>query len=125
MDYEEDRLESINLYPSIISERLLINLGRSLYQALDDATRLDEVELLMEAIGEFSTMASFYGTKTDRIPESLGVDLNEAAIFKRDYLKRNEPVGDTYYQFSEQFMPLLEDTEAWLQENPISSEKTN
>lgn len=83
-EYEEDRLENIELQPSVVTEKTLINLGLLLYQALNDASRKDEVEILIDAIGEFSTMASFYGIKTKRLEESLGVNLMEAALFKRD-----------------------------------------
>lgn len=120
-DTEEDRLESVALRPSIISERLLLDLGYSLYYALNDATRLDEVELLMDAIGEFTIMASFYGGKTDRIPESLGVDLNEAAIYKQISLKEKKSINDMYYKFSEQFITTLEDTKEWIEENPLKN----
>ena len=83
-EHEEDRLESVDLQSSQHSEKMLIDLGAILHNALVVSSRMDEVDLLMDAIGEYATMTSFYGDKTGRIPESLGVDLNEAAILKRN-----------------------------------------
>lgn len=115
----DDRLYSVDLHPSAISERLLITLGHALYKALDEATRLDEVELLLDAIGEFSIMASAYGDKTNRVAESLGVDLNEAAIYKQLSLKDAKPLHDMYYKFSQQFIAELTETKNWLENNPV------
>lgn len=94
--YEEDRLESVDLRPSRYSEVMLIQLGAVLYSSLVATERSDEVELLLDAVGEYTTMASFYGNKTERIPESLGVDLNEAALFKRDGSKEWRAYADQF-----------------------------
>jgi hypothetical protein len=106
-EFNEDRLESIDLEPSRHSERTLIQLGALLYNSLIAAERLSEVELLMDAIGEYATMASFYGDKTGRTPESLGVDLNEAALFKHDSLKRDE--SNEWQTYANQFKNTLKE----------------
>lgn len=90
MDYPQDRLENVTLHQSDKSEKTLIELGRILFLSVRDASTLSEVELLIDIVGEYSTMVSFYGEKTERIPESLGVNLNEAALLKRDaYIHKN------------------------------------
>lgn len=98
-EYEEDRLESMELHPSFSTERMLINQGVNLYRALIDAGRIDELEILMDAIGEFSTMASYYGIKTERLPESLGTDLVEAAQLKRSTFLHSKAAGSNEWKY--------------------------
>lgn len=104
-DNNEDRLESIEINPSKLSEETILKLGELLHDSLVKAERLDEVELLLDIIVEYSVMTSFYGEKTDRIPESIAVDLNEAALLKRDGLSSNR---DTEWQiYAQQFKDAL------------------
>lgn len=89
-NHEEDRLGALNLLPSINTEKTLVQLGSVLYDSLVRAVRLDEVEIVIDAIGEYSTMVSFYGEETGRMPESLAVDLNEAALLKETELSKGD-----------------------------------
>lgn len=107
-DYEQDRLESIDLHPSILTEKMLVQLGSILYDALTKAERVDEVEILMDVIGEYTIMASFYGDKSGRTPESLGTDLNEAALFKKDELAKG--IKNEWHIYAEQFKKQLSET---------------
>jgi hypothetical protein len=107
MDDKEDRLESVDLKPSENTEVMLLQVGAALHSGLIRAERLDEVEILMDVIIEYSSMVSIYGDKTDRIPESLAVDLNEAALLKRDELI--EDVEKEWKIFASQFNDALHD----------------
>lgn len=113
MDYEEDRLESVNLQASRIIERVLIKVGRELHKALVDAERYDEVTAIKELIGEYSAVASFYGERTGRIPEDLGVDLNEAMLLKESDLKKNGKVtSNTWKEFADSAIRRIEENAA-------------
>ncbi len=102
MDNDEDKLESVNLQASPVVERVLVKVGRELHRALIDAERYDEVAALGELIGEYTLVASYYGDKTGRLPEDLGIDLNEAAMFKEDDLKENGTITkSTWKQFAD------------------------
>lgn len=118
---DEDQLESIDLYPSVVIERTIIRLGYTLLEALQNATRLDEVQLLIDSIGEYTLMVSTYGSKTGRMPESLGVSLNEAALIKHQALEQDLSPSDTYFQFAEQVAPALQKTEQWLKSHPTET----
>lgn len=108
--YQEDRLESIDIQASRITEITLVHLGWVLYKGLLKASRVDEVELLIDSIGEYSTMVSYYGQNTNRFPESMGVDLNEAALLKRSSLIDGS--NNDWQKFSEQFHSSLKDISA-------------
>lgn len=79
-----DRLESIAFQPSTTTELSLIKLGVLFADSLRKASTANEVVILVDIIGEYSTMVSYYGEATGRIPESLGVDINEAALLKHE-----------------------------------------
>ena len=81
-------IEEITFGQSVILEHLIIELGKLLYESLTKAERYDEVAALSEFIGEFTLLASAYGEQTNRIPEDLGVSLNEAVLFKLYDIKR-------------------------------------
>ena len=102
---DEDRLESVKFEPSKQIETTLIRMGTVLYHALTDAVRLDEVEILIDAIGEYSTMASYYGEQTGRVPESMGVDLNEASIMKHSALSNG--IATDWATYAKQFNDSL------------------
>lgn len=102
-----DRLASVNLEPSSSTEELLMKLGALLGSSLIRSQRLDEVEILMDAIAEYSTMVSYYGESTNRIPESLGVDLMEAAMLKRDEM--TAAVKTEWHIYASQFEGALAD----------------
>jgi hypothetical protein len=104
-DNDEHRLESIDLKQSINSEVTLLWLGSILYDGLMRAERLDELEMIMDAIGEFTVMASYYGEKTGRVPESLGVDLNEAAALRHYSLSKH--IENEWYIYANQFKDSL------------------
>lgn len=81
---QDKRTTSLKTSGSI--ERLLYDLGSNLHKSLLMAERIDEVEAILSIIVEYEELASEYGEATGRIPESLAVDLTEAALFKRDEL---------------------------------------
>lgn len=109
-DYKPDRLESVDLKQSNISEKMLVDLGTILYNSYVRATRVDELELMDEAIGEYVLMTSYYSQATDRIPESLGVDLNVSMYFRLPALKNGEATQDDWRVYAEQFRELLLNT---------------
>lgn len=80
----QNHINSLDNHTSTLIEHTLIELGATLYKAVQEARSLAEIELLIDVIGEYSMMASVYGETTGRIPESFGVDLNESVLFKRD-----------------------------------------
>lgn len=82
---EQDK-QTTPLKTSASIERLLYDLGSNLHKSLLLAGRIDEVEAIMSIIFEYDELASEYGEATGRIPESLAVDLTEAALLKRDEL---------------------------------------
>lgn len=105
-DHDEHRLESVDLKQSTNSEATLLRLGSILYDGLMRAERLDELEMIMDAIGEFTVMVSYYGDKTRRIPESLGVDLNEAASLRHYSLSKQ--IKNEWYIYANQFKDGLD-----------------
>lgn len=108
MDDDKDRLESIDLKPSRVSEQTLINLGAILHHSLMQATLLHEVELTRGVIVEFCSMWSSYADKTERMPEDVYVDLNEASLFKRDKIAAGEDIsGGLWLENAEDFIEYL------------------
>jgi hypothetical protein len=101
-------IENITFQQSSILEQVIINSGKMLYESLVKAERYDEVAALSELIGEFTLLASVYGGQTDRILESLGVSLGEAAIFKLEAIKRQDA--------SMEWKHYAEDTKSMLDE---------
>ena len=88
---DDDWLEKVDIERSSLIEKTLVHMGVALHHALVEAERHDEVAMILDAIGELTWMMSNYGDKTDRIPESLGVDLNETAILKYELIKKEGP----------------------------------
>lgn len=81
---DDNLLEQIDIQPSATIEQLILDQGARLYDALAKANRYDEIVLVRELIASYTYMVSSYADKTGRLPESLAVDLNEAALLKLD-----------------------------------------
>jgi len=96
------------MYFSFLSEQTILRLGVLLHGAVLNAERVDELELLVGVVAEFTVMTSTYGEKTDRIPESLAVDMNESVLMKLESLKRDD--NDTEWMvYIQQFKDSLLD----------------
>jgi hypothetical protein len=80
LQYGDKKLESVKESP-VINE-FIYKQGRLLADTLRLTSRSDEVELISDQIGAYTTTTSIYGDATGQVPESLGVDLNEAAMLK-------------------------------------------
>ena len=89
-DYTDHDIEPTNLKPSRATELVLIQLRVVLYGAPMRAEDADEVEIISDSITELTLMASFYSFANSTVPESFGVDLNEACIMKQKELTRFE-----------------------------------
>lgn len=72
---------------SPILELLIRTLGIELLHAVIEASRVSELERLLPLVVEYNAFVSEYGETTGRSPESLAVDLNEAALLKLDELR--------------------------------------
>lgn len=91
-------IELIDFQQSDVIEHAILKLGHTLYAALIDATREDEVASLGELIGDFALLASAYSLKTDRLREDLGVGLSEAALLKFNAIKQNSNLIDNEWR---------------------------
>lgn len=106
MNDTSNKPESTASAQSSSTEAALVRVGFVLYESLMSAKRLDEVEILMNLISEYSTTASNYGDAVGTTPESLGVDLSEAALLKRESLRLRS--GSMEWQvYADQFIDTL------------------
>ncbi|MGD8374169.1 MAG: hypothetical protein PVI21_04950 [Candidatus Woesebacteria bacterium] len=85
------------IHKSKLIDMLIVSLGKSLLNTLEQATRVDEIELLIEQIGAYTLLISYYGDATQRVSESMGINLGEAAAFKLHELKskKTSPLSET------------------------------
>lgn len=72
---------------SPILELLIRTLGIELLHAVIEASHVSELERLLPLVVKYNVFAGEYGEETGRVSESLGVDLNEAALLKLDELR--------------------------------------
>lgn len=84
---DEERLQRLDIRRNQVFEQALLNVGEQLYSALVEVVRYEEVELLLEMIGPYTEVVSVYSVKTAGFQESLGVNLNEAALLKASALR--------------------------------------
>jgi hypothetical protein len=99
-------IECIDFQQSDLLEKLILNFGDMLHESLIAAQRPDEIETLIELTVEFSVLASTYGEQTDRIPEDLGVSLNEAAHLKLTMVKKHATSSEWAY-YAQQTKDML------------------
>lgn len=78
----DETFEKIEFQPSDRIEEFFTSIGLELYAMLVSVERHDEIALMSELISSYAYAVSLYGDKTKRWPESLAVDLNEAALLK-------------------------------------------
>lgn len=95
---QDDAIESINFQPSMALERFLVAAGRNLYEAVIAADRIDELAALLELTSTYSGIASAYGEKTSRVPEDLGVGLNEAVLLKHSDITQHGAITNTEWR---------------------------
>ena len=88
LQYGDKKLESIKESPVI--KEFIYKQGRLLADTLRLSLRPDEVELISDQISVYTTITSIYGNTTGQVPESFGVDLNEAAMLKLAELDNND-----------------------------------
>lgn len=63
-------------------DKSLLDIGLELCTMLTAAKRHDEISLACQLINSYSYIFSIYAEKSNSVPESLAVDLNEAALLK-------------------------------------------
>lgn len=89
LQYGNKKLESVQKSPVI--DKFIYDQGVLLANTLEILSRADEVELISDQIGAYTVLASIYGDATGQVPESLGVDLGEAALLKLAELRDDNP----------------------------------
>lgn len=104
--YGEKKLESVR--KSLVIDEFIYTQGKLLADVLTKSTRIDEVNLISDLIGSYTHMVSMYGDFSDKIPESLGVDLNEACLMKLYELRNNTDETSESDIYLERFVTSLQ-----------------
>lgn len=108
LQYGDKKLESVKESPVI--DKFIYDQGRLLADTLELSSRSDEVELISDQIGAYTILVSIYGDATGQVPESLGIDLGEAALLKLDELRNNRAGKNAESKFYlEQFIKSLQE----------------
>ena len=101
----QNSLRQITASPLL--ERLIHDGGLVLLNAVVNASHANEVEAMLPLVVEYNVFTSNYGEATGRMPESLAVDLNEAALLKLDELRRSG-TDTEWLVFANQFGSSIE-----------------
>ncbi len=108
LQYGDKKLESVQ--KSSVIDKFIYDQGVLLANTLEISSRADEVELISDQIGAYTILSSIYGDATGQVPESLGVDLGEAALLKLSELRDNNPGKNNESKFYiEQFTRSLQE----------------
>ena len=102
--------EALNIFEAGIHQRVVFDsasslirsyiysFGHLLVDSLEAAKHADEVTILEPSVASFIETTQSYSLVDPLVPESLGVDLMEAAMHKKSTLLSPEPSKDGYYQ---------------------------
>jgi len=106
LQYGDKKIESVK--ESSVIDEFIYKQGKLLVDTLNISSRADEVDLIYDQIGAYTVLTSIYSSTTGQVPESLGVDLGEAALLKLAELRDNDPNKSNESKFYiEQFSKTL------------------
>lgn len=106
LQYGSKKFESVK--ESLVINKFIYKQGKLLANTLAVSSNKDEVELISDQIGTYTMLVSIYGKATGKVPESLGVDLSEAALFKLDELQNKTGKNSESDKYIKHFTDLLD-----------------